>query len=133
MGSSYHMEKEGLQRSLEYLQQHEMTIGVMVTDRHKQINKWLRENHPDISHFYDGCHVAKGTCIFNVVHNKHNYDKMVISIDRIEEEVRSFVKAKRLWHCWTVVEEPYKSLILVRCFNTRGRPGTHESQVVVSG
>ena len=37
------MEKEGLQRSLKYLQQHEMTIGVMVTDRHKQINKWLRE------------------------------------------------------------------------------------------
>ena len=28
-------------------------------------------NHPDISHFYDGWHVAKGTCIINVVHNKH--------------------------------------------------------------
>ena len=65
MGSSYHMEKEGLQRSLEYLQQHEMTIGVMVTDRHKQINKWLRKNHPDIIHFYDVWHVAKGTSIIN--------------------------------------------------------------------
>ena len=103
MGSSYHMEKEGLQRSLEYLQHDEMTIGVMVTDQHKQIHKWLRVNHPDISHFFDGWHVAKGTCIINVVHSKHkNYDKMVISIDRIEEEVRSFVKAKGLWHCWTV-------------------------------
>ena len=58
---------------------------------------------------------------------------MVISIDRIEEEVRRFVKAKGLWHCWTVLEEPYKSLILVRCFNTRERPDTHESKVSVSG
>ena len=37
-----------------------MTIGVMVTDRHKQINKWLQETHPDISHYYDIWHVAKG-------------------------------------------------------------------------
>lgn len=30
-----------------------LSIGVLVTDRHKQINKWLRETHPAIKHYYD--------------------------------------------------------------------------------
>ena len=47
VGGSYHMEKEGLQRVLNFLQQQGLTIEVLVTDRHKQINKWLRESHPD--------------------------------------------------------------------------------------
>ena len=38
VGSSYHMEKEGLQRSLEYLLQHEIIVGELVTHRHKQIS-----------------------------------------------------------------------------------------------
>ena len=58
------MEKEGLERVLDYLQlQHQMTVEVLVTDRHRQINKWLRENHPDINHYYDVWHVAKGNII----------------------------------------------------------------------
>ena len=36
------------------------TIDVLVTDRHKQINKWLHESHPDIKHYFDTWHVAKG-------------------------------------------------------------------------
>lgn len=42
------MEKEGLQRVLNFLQQQGLTIEVLVTDRHRQINKWLRDNHPDM-------------------------------------------------------------------------------------
>ena len=37
-----------------------MTLTTLVTDRHKQINKWLQENHQDIIHYYDVWHVAKG-------------------------------------------------------------------------
>jgi len=36
---SYHMEKEGLHRYMESLHNHNLTIDVLVTDRHKQINK----------------------------------------------------------------------------------------------
>ena len=50
------METEGLKRVLNY---HHMQVGVLVTDRHKQINKWLWENHANITHYYDVWHVAK--------------------------------------------------------------------------
>ena len=57
---SYHMEKEGLHRRMEFIQGHSLTIDVLVIDRHKQINKWLHESHPDIKHYFDTWHVAKG-------------------------------------------------------------------------
>ena len=54
------MEKEGLKRVLDFLQlKQRMQVEVLVTDRHKQINKWLREEHPQITHYYDVWHVAK--------------------------------------------------------------------------
>ena len=37
------MEKDGLVRSKAFLQEQGLTIDVLVTDRHKQINKWIRE------------------------------------------------------------------------------------------
>lgn len=60
VGGSYHMEKEGLFRVLQFIQQKGLVVGVLVTDRHRQINKWLRENYPNIKHYYDVWHVAKG-------------------------------------------------------------------------
>ena len=54
------MEKEGLLRGIQFLEQKGLTIKVLVTDRHKQINKWLRECHPQIKHYFDVWHVAKG-------------------------------------------------------------------------
>ena len=38
---SYHMEKEGLHRCLSFLKEHDLDVAVLVTDRHKQINKWF--------------------------------------------------------------------------------------------
>ena len=66
VGGSYHMEKEGLQRVLNFLQQQGLTVEVLVTDRHKQINKWLRETYPTITHYYDIWHVAKGKNHFQI-------------------------------------------------------------------
>ena len=54
------MEKEGLHCCLNFLKYHDLTVDVLVTDRHKQINRWLREEHPDVKHYYDIWHVAKG-------------------------------------------------------------------------
>ena len=55
------MEKEGLHRCLEIFKEKNLEVNVLVTDRHKQINKWLQETHPTVKHYYDIWHVAKGT------------------------------------------------------------------------
>ena len=67
MKVSYHMEKEGLQHCLNFLKEHDLDVEVLVTDRHKQINKWLREKHSDVKHYYDVWHVAKGNYSYKVV------------------------------------------------------------------
>ena len=54
------MEKEGLARVLSFISRKQLTIQSLVTDRHRQINKWIRETHPEIKHYYDVWHVAKG-------------------------------------------------------------------------
>ena len=38
-----------------------LVIDVLVTDRHKQNNKWSREEYPDVKHYYNAWRVAKGT------------------------------------------------------------------------
>ena len=55
------MEKEGLNRCINFLKDSKLEMDVLVTDRHKQINKWLQETHPKIKHYYDIWHAAKGT------------------------------------------------------------------------
>ena len=47
VGDSVTMEKEGLKRSLSYLESSGVTIKAMVTDRHPQIQKFFREQKPD--------------------------------------------------------------------------------------
>ncbi|KAL5019111.1 hypothetical protein ScPMuIL_004833 [Solemya velum] len=58
--SLYHMEKKGLVRSIQYLTEKGVTVGTMVTDRHMQIGKWIRENMPNTKRCFDVWHVAKG-------------------------------------------------------------------------
>lgn len=60
VGGSFHMEKEGLHRVFKFLTEQSMCIQAIVTDRHRQINKWLRETHSHVKHYYDIWHIAKG-------------------------------------------------------------------------
>lgn len=60
VGGSYHMEKEGLNRVMQFLSDSSLPVDSLITDRHRQIAKWLRESYPAISHYYDVWHVAKG-------------------------------------------------------------------------
>ncbi|XP_056467733.1 uncharacterized protein LOC130406660 [Gadus chalcogrammus] len=57
VGGSSHMEKEGLKRSLALLDARGVTIDSIVTDRHPQIQKFLRDNN--ITKFYDVWHMEK--------------------------------------------------------------------------
>ena len=37
-----------------------LQVGELVTDRHPQISKYVREEMPTTRHFYDVWHVSKG-------------------------------------------------------------------------
>ena len=60
MGGSTNAEKEGLIRALGHMDSMGLSVAKLTTDRHPQVQKWLRDNRPDISHYYDAWHVAKG-------------------------------------------------------------------------
>ena len=60
---------EGLERVLNFLEDHNLTVDTLISDRHKQVNKWLREIHPSICHYFDIWRVAKGYCCFCLLVN----------------------------------------------------------------
>lgn len=60
VGNSSRMEKEGFVRSVAFLQARGLSIDTVVTDRHPQIQKHIREQLPSVKHYYDVWHVAKG-------------------------------------------------------------------------
>ncbi|XP_010767710.1 uncharacterized protein [Notothenia coriiceps] len=66
--SSNACELEGLKRCLTLLTEtHELDVASMVTDRHKSIAKYLREETPhnphtaELKHHFDAWHIAKGS------------------------------------------------------------------------
>ncbi|XP_071792349.1 uncharacterized protein [Asterias amurensis] len=56
---SYHMELEGFKRTLEKLNTSGLVVSKLVSDRHRQLAKYVREK-TDISHMFDVWHIAKG-------------------------------------------------------------------------
>ena len=54
------MEKEGLTRALEFLSANALQVDTLITDRHKQISKFVSTKYPDINHRYDVWHISKG-------------------------------------------------------------------------
>ncbi|KAL1430227.1 hypothetical protein MTO96_015291 [Rhipicephalus appendiculatus] len=54
------MEKEGLQRALDYLTEQEVVISSLVTDRHSEIKAFLKKYYPYIKHLFDLWHMGKG-------------------------------------------------------------------------
>ena len=58
------MEKEGFIRGLKIFEDYDLPVKMLVTDRHKALSKWIRENLPAIKHRYDVWHVAKSMTMF---------------------------------------------------------------------
>ena len=60
------MEKEGLLKALNFLASKSLEVGTLVTDRHKQVSKFVRQQHPR----YDVWHVSKGMyTLFLIIHH----------------------------------------------------------------
>lgn len=45
---------------MENLDAEDMPVATLITDRHRQIAKWVREECPETTHLYDIWHIAKG-------------------------------------------------------------------------
>ncbi|XDV52485.1 hypothetical protein PO909_021212 [Leuciscus waleckii] len=58
VGGSAHMEKEGLRRGLDLLESNQLHVDYILTDRHTQVQKFLRER--DVKQYYDVWHLEKG-------------------------------------------------------------------------
>ena len=59
VSSSNAMELEGLKRCLANLDKYDLEIKSLTTDRHRGVQKYLRESRPSIIHYYDVWHLAK--------------------------------------------------------------------------
>lgn len=53
------MELEGLRRSVAKIKEEGLMPDIIVTDRHPQITKWIKENLPETAHMFDVWHIAK--------------------------------------------------------------------------
>ncbi|XP_053733138.1 uncharacterized protein LOC128765918 isoform X1 [Synchiropus splendidus] len=58
VGGNVNMEMEGLRRCLNYLTKNKITVEHMVTNRHTQVQKYVRDN--DIEQYNDVWHLVKG-------------------------------------------------------------------------
>ena len=61
------MELEGAKRCFQYLLDFGVPVPEFTSDRHVGIAKWLREQHPEITHYYDIWHIAR-TITKKIVH-----------------------------------------------------------------
>ena len=95
-GGSYHLEKMGLEESVCFLQQEMLEINTLITDRHRQIARWISDNLPGCRHVYDIWHVAKGLRkkVLNIAKEKE--------CERLKEWIDSIIN--HLY--WCVVSSP---------------------------
>ncbi len=56
------MEVEGFKKTIKELVNAKLPIktGTVITDRHRSIHKVISEQYPEMKHYYDIWHMAKG-------------------------------------------------------------------------
>ena len=58
------MELESLKRQLAYLEESNVEVKKLITDRHTQVSAYMAWERPNIKHTYDVWHLAKGSCLY---------------------------------------------------------------------
>lgn len=51
---------EGLEQALNYLNVQDMSVYMLVTDRHSEAKAATTENYPEVKHWFNVWHVGKG-------------------------------------------------------------------------
>lgn len=57
------MELLGLKRGLRDLELNNIQVHDLVTDRHVIIKSYMKKDKPEINHYFDVWHIAKGTVV----------------------------------------------------------------------
>ena len=57
------MELQSLKRQLKYLDDNNIKVTKLVTDRHVQVSAYMARQKPEVEHSFDVWHVAKGIII----------------------------------------------------------------------
>ncbi|XP_011677896.2 uncharacterized protein LOC105444839 [Strongylocentrotus purpuratus] len=60
VANSYNMELEALRRGLVWVEQTDLELGTIITDRHVQVRAWIRQNLKEVQHYFDVWHISKG-------------------------------------------------------------------------
>ena len=66
-------ELEGLKRAITFCEDSHLQVVTLITDRHRQIAKWICEQMPNTTHYYDIWHVGKGKNVCNVFGGFHHF------------------------------------------------------------
>ena len=57
------MELESFKTQLAYLENSNVEVKKLVTDRHTQVSAYMAQERSNIKHTYDVWHLAKGSCL----------------------------------------------------------------------
>ena len=87
------MEKEGLVRNTEFIEKNGLEIGTLITDRHPQITKWMREKQPNINHYYDIWHVAKCRYTHTIIRH-YKLITIIVYYVTFQKKIDTLAKAK---------------------------------------
>jgi hypothetical protein len=63
VANSFGMELEGLKRGFTNLRAKDCTITELVTDRHVSVKKYMKTENPNMKHYFDVWHMAKGNYV----------------------------------------------------------------------
>ncbi len=100
------MELQGAKQSFDFILLAGLAISVFISDRHRGIAKWIRENHPQTSHFYDIGHVARSiTKKLLKAGKKKGYEKIIYWVKGIR---------RHLYWCATSTKQGFEQLILAK-------------------
>ncbi|CAG2211919.1 unnamed protein product [Mytilus edulis] len=89
--SSNRMELIGFQRSLASIEAADLTVGVVVTDRHVQIRKAMATDHSNKKHQFDVWHLSKSI----------KKKILVIKPQKLLNEVKPWIPSicNHIWYC----------------------------------
>ena len=100
------MELEAAKLCFDHLKKSDLEISVFVSDRHRGIAKWIRENHPNITHYFDQWHIAKSVVKKMLAASKKK------GCERIAKWITA-VKRHIYW-CSITTKEGFQKLILAK-------------------
>ena len=69
------------------LKEKQLEVSDIITDRHSQVRKWLKTDHPEIQHWFDVWHIEKckqNDCSLNIFFQLYLRHSEIMSLFRGE-------------------------------------------------